>query len=92
MIMERPIQFTKEYQAVKQLEDALNDMSWKPELFAKATQTMHRTLQQTLFKTIIATLKVYADPKRSVDQRSAASKEGAKQLMETLENIHCPFI
>jgi hypothetical protein len=35
---------------------------------------------------------VYADPQRRTDLRNEASKEGAKKLMEVLEELHIPFI
>ena len=48
--------------------------------------------RQTLFRTIVEILKVYADPQRRTDLRNEASKEGAKKLMEVLEELHIPFI
>lgn len=42
--------------------------------------------------TIVEILKVYADPQRRTDLRNEASKEGAKKLMEVLEELHIPFI
>lgn len=44
---------SREYQAAKNLEDALNDMSWNEKEFAEACLTMHPTLQQTLYRTIV---------------------------------------
>ena len=71
---------------------ALNDYGWNEKRFALATTTFHQTLQQTLFRTIVEILKVYADPQRRTDLRNEASKEGAKKLMEVLEELHIPFI
>ena len=71
---------SREYKAAKQLEDAINDMGWNPKAFAQATTTFHRTLQQSLFRTIVEVLKVYADENRSTDPRNAASKEGSQNL------------
>ena len=42
---------SKEFKAAKELEHALNDYGWNPKQFALATQTFHRTLQQSLFRT-----------------------------------------
>ena len=83
---------SREYKAAKQLEDAINDMGWNPKAFAQATTTFHRTLQQSLFRTIVEVLKAYADENRSTDPRNAASKEGSQKLMKVLEEIHAPFI
>ena len=44
---------SKEFKAAKELENALNDYGWNPKRFALATTTFHRTLQQSLFRTIV---------------------------------------
>ena len=67
-------------------------IGWNEKRFALATTTFHQTLQQTLFRTIVEILTVYADPQRRTDLRNEASKEGAKKLMEVLEELHIPFI
>lgn len=83
---------SREYQAAKSLEDAINDMSWNPKEFAEATLTFHRTLQQTLFRTLVAVLREYADPNRSVDPRNEASKDGSRKLLEVIDTLYIPFI
>ena len=83
---------SKEFRMAKELENALNDYGWNPRQFALATTTLHRTLQQSLFRTIVEILKVYASPKRRTDQRNEASKIGAQKLMEVLVEMHVPFI
>lgn len=83
---------SREYKAAMALEDAINDLGWDEKKFAQACMTMHRTLQQTLFRTIVAVLKQYADPDRSVDLRNQASKEGSQKLMEVLDSLYIPFI
>ena len=89
--MERfEIENSREFKAAQEL--ALNDYGWNEKRFALATTTFHQTLQQTLFRTIVEILKVYADPQRRTDLRNEASKEGAKKLMEVLEELHIPFI
>ena len=91
--MERfEIENSREFKAAQELERALNDYGWNEKRFALATPTFHQTLQQTLFRTIVEILKVYADPQRRTDLRNKASKEGAKKLMEVLEELHIPFI
>lgn len=83
---------SREYQAAKALEDSINDMSWNPKEFAEATLTFHRTLQQTLFRTLVAVLREYADPNRSVDPRNEASKDGSRKLLEVIDTLYIPFI
>ena len=83
--MERfEIENSREFKAAQELARALNDYGWNEKRFALATTTFHQTLQQTL--------TVYADPQRRTDLRNEASKEGAKKLMEVLEELHIPFI
>ena len=83
---------SREFKAAQELARALNDYGWNEKRFALATTTFHQTLQQTLFRTIVEILTVYADPQRRTDLRNEASKEGAKKLMEVLEELHIPFI
>ena len=83
---------SREYKAAKALEDSINDMSWNPKEFAEATLTFHRTLQQTLFRTLVAVLREYADPNRSVDPRNEASKDGSRKLLEVIDTMYIPFI
>ena len=83
---------SREYKAAKALEDSINDMSWNPKEFAEATLTFHRTLQQTLFRTLVAVLREYADPTRSVDPRNEASKNGSRKLLEVIDTLYIPFI
>ena len=91
--MERfELENSREFKAAQELERALNDYGWNEKRFALATTTFHRTLQQTLFRTIVEILKKYADPQRRTDLRNKASIEGAKKLMEVLEELHIPFI
>ena len=91
--MERfELENSREFKAAQELERALNDYGWNEKRFALATTTFHRTLQQTLFRNIVEILKMYADPQRRTDLRNKASIEGAKKLMEVLEELHIPFI
>ncbi|MCM1222528.1 MAG: hypothetical protein NC548_49470 [Lachnospiraceae bacterium] len=83
---------SREYKAAMQLEDAINDYGWSPKKFAQACTTMHRTLQQSLFRTLVAVLREYADPNRSVDPRNEASKDGSRKLMEVIDEMYIPFI
>ena len=91
---EKELQLTREYQAARALEDALNSMSWNPEVFAKSVRTFHRTLQQELFRTIVAVIKEMAKDDYGVDPRNQASHDTAKAIMETgvLDEAYLPFI
>ena len=91
---EQELHQTREFQAARALEDALNNMSWKPEVFAKSVRTYHRTLQQELFRTIVAVIKEMATPDYGVDPRNQASHETAKRIVESgiLDEAYLPFI
>lgn len=79
---------SREFKAAQEQERALNNYGWNEKRFTLATTTFHRTLQQTLFRTIVKILKVYAGPQRRTDLRNEASKEGAEKLMEVREELH----
>lgn len=82
----------REYQAAKMMEDFINDFGWNPRKFAKAYCAMHRTLQQSLFRTMVEVLIAFASDDRGVDPRNEASKEGSQRILEVLGEIHAPFI
>ena len=89
------IENTREYVAAKELEHALNDFGWKPDIFAQAVRSSyHRTLQQELFRTIIAIIREIASDSNWVDDRNRASHETAKAIVESgvLEDAYLPFI
>ena len=83
---------SREYKAAKALQESINDMRRNPKDFAQETLTFHRTLQQTLFRTLVAVLREYADPNRSVDPRNEASKDGSRKLLEVIDTLYIPFI
>ena len=91
---EQELQQTREFQAARALEDSLNTMSWKPEIFANSVRTFHRTLQQELFRTIVAVIKEMAAPDYGVDPRNQASHNTAKAIVETgiLDEAYLPYI
>lgn len=90
--MNEPIEQTREYVAAKELEHAINVFGWRPEVFAQAVKTYHRTLQQELFRTLVATIRAIADDEW-VDDRNRASHETATAIVEsgTLET-YLPYI
>ena len=88
------LQERREYQAAMALENYLSDCSWNPERFAESVRFLHRTNQQTLFRTIIATIRYMAADSYGIDQRNQASHEIAKRIIESgaLDEAYIPFI
>ena len=88
------LQMSREYQAAIELGDSMNDYSWNPERFAESVRVLHRTTQQTLFRTIIATIRYMAADSYGIDQRNKASHEIAKKIIESgaLDEAYIPFI
>ena len=84
----------KEQELAKQVETALNFYSFNPKLFAAAIPTMHRTLQQSLWRLIKECVKVIADEKTGHDDRNMASHLEAKEMLEYLNKHgrHIPFV
>lgn len=84
---------SREYKAAKQLEYAMNDFGFKPERFAEALPFFHRTLEQTFFRTVKASILAMAerDPRR-IDRRNEASHEMCLRLAPMLEDTRLPFI
>ena len=88
------IQNTREYKAAQGLERALNDYGWNPALFAESTRYFHRTLQQTLIKTVVAIIRMVGSENYGTDLRNRASHELCKRIVESglLDDAHLPFI
>ena len=80
--------------AAKELERALNDMSWNPQKFAESTRYYHRTLQQELMKTIVAIIKMVGDKGYRTDLRNQASHELCRKIIDSgvLDDCYLPFI
>ena len=85
---------TREYKAAEALADAVNSMGWKPEKFAKGLSIQHRTLQQEVMRTFVATIHVMASDSYGVDDRNRGSHEAAKKMVASgiLDEIYLPFI
>ena len=92
--MEYQLETTREYVAAKELENAINSFGWKPEVFAKSIRTFHRTLQQELFRTVIAVIKEMAEDDFGTDDRNQGSHDTAKRIVETgvLDEAYLPYI
>ena len=88
------IEGTREFDAARNLENALNSYSWNPKRFAACVPTMHRTLQQTFFRTIVEVIRKMASDDFSTDARNRESHEIAKKIIESgaLDDCYLPFI
>lgn len=91
---EYELQQSREYQAAKDLENALNNMSWRPEVFARSVRTYHRTLQQSLFRTIVAVIREMAASDYGVDLRNQGSHDTARAIIDSgvLDDSYLPFV
>lgn len=85
---------SREYKAVEALTDSVNAMGWNPKRFAMAVAMQHRTLQQELMKTFVATIRTMASNDYGYDDRNRGSHEAAVKMVEsgTLDEIYLPFI
>lgn len=85
---------SKEYKALHELAYQINDFGWDAKQFAISTRTLHRTNQQTLFKTVIEIIKDFADDQHGSDARNAASCRLAKEIVASglLDNTYLPMI
>ena len=85
---------SREYKAAEALTDAMNSLSWSPDQFAKSITVQHRTMQQVLMKTFVATVHQMANDDYGYDDRNRASHEAAKKIVSSgiLDNIYLPFI
>ena len=84
---------SREYQAAKQLEEALNDYGFNCRKFAEAIPHMHPTLQQSLYRLIRECILFMADENnRYIDLRNRASLEGAREVAEIMRQQSIPFV
>lgn len=86
------LQRTKEYEAAKMLASAVNDYSFNPKIFAKTLPYIHRTLQQSIFRLIVAIINFMANDNYRTDDRNQASHDISKKLVEVLKEEYIPFI
>lgn len=85
---------TREYKAAMALEDALNSITWDEKKFAQSVRFMHRTLQQNLFRTVIATIREMGSDDFLTDDRNQAAHDIAKKILESgaLDVAYLPHI
>jgi hypothetical protein len=69
-------------------------MSFKPEYFAKGICLQHRTLQQSIMRSFVATIRQIASDDYGYDDRNRSTHEAAKKMVESgiLDEIYFPFI
>ena len=86
------IKESKEGKALSTLTDSLNSFSWNPETFAKAVQFEHRTLQQSLMRTMVKVIRAMAE--FPYDGRNEASVKLCKEIVESgiLDQSPLPLI
>ena len=85
---------SREFKAAKELEHTLNDYGWNEKRFALAVSTFHRTLQQTLFRSMIEVIRIMGSEDYRYDLRNKASHETCKKIVDSgvLEDEAIPFI
>lgn len=87
-----PLEQSREYKAAKMLEDAVNSYSFNPKRFAETLPYIHRTLQQSIFRLVVAIINFMADDNYRTDDRNQAAHDISKKLVEILKDESIPFI
>lgn len=77
------LQSSKEFSTAMLLEQALNDYNWSPTRFAESIGCIHKTLQQTLVRTIVEIIKEIGSDHHNVDSRNRASHELCKEIVNS---------
>ena len=93
--MERyELENSREFKVAKELGRALNDYGWNEKRFALSVTAFHRTLQQTLFRSMVEVIKTMGSEDYRYDLRNKASHEICKKIVDSgvLEDYHLPFI
>ena len=88
------LQTSKEYSTAMLMEQALNDYSWSPTKFAECIGCIHKSLQQTLVRTIVAVIKEIGSEQHSVDAHKRASHDLCKKIVDSglLDDYTLPMI
>ena len=82
--MERfELENSKKFKVAQELEDALNNMSWKCEKLAESVVYYHRTLQQKLFDTMVKVIEMIGREDYGYDPRNEASHRIARKIVES---------
>lgn len=86
------VQNSNEGKAYEKLSDAINSTSWNPMDFAKAAMYDHPTLQQSLIRTMVATINEFAK-KEYTDARNEGGVQMCRNLVASgLLNDYLPYI
>lgn len=88
------IKNSSEYKAADALADAHNSMGFNHEKFAKGICLQHRTLQQNIMRSFVATIRHMASEDYGYDLRNQRSHTAAKKMVESgiLDDIYLPFV
>lgn len=88
------LQKSKEYKAAQDLATALNDYGWNSNRFAESTKYYHRTIQQTLMRSIVAIIKMVGSNTYDYDLRNKSSHELCKGIVESglLDEVSLPMV
>ena len=88
------IKKSSEFKAADALADAHNSMGFNHEKFAMGVCLQHRTLQQNIMRSFVATIRHMASDDYGYDLRNQSSHNAAKQMVESglLDEIYLPFV
>lgn len=88
------IKKSSEFKAAAALAEAHNSMCFNHEKFAKGVCLQHRTLQQNIMRSLVATIRQMASDDYGYDPRNQGSHNAAKKMLESgiLDEIYLPFI
>lgn len=88
------IKTSSEFRAANTLADAHNLMGFNHEKFAMGVCMQHRTLQQNIMRSFVATIRQMASENYGYDLRNQSSHDAAKKMVESglLDEIYLPFV
>ena len=88
------IKKSSEFKAADALADAHNSMGFNHEKFAMGVCMQHRTLQQNIMRSFVATIRHMASDDYGYDLRNQSSHNAAKQMLEAglLDEIYLPCV
>ena len=80
---------TREYKLAKAIENAVNDYGFNRDNFIAGVSTMHRTLQQSLFRQIVLPIiSHFASESFGTDDRNRRAHEIAKYIEFSLDGVN----
>lgn len=84
----------KEIETAKMLENAVNDFSWNGDAFVQQLcYGTHRTLQATIFRTILKVIREMGSDRYGYDLRNEACHRASKEICEAgLAGEYIPYI